>query len=68
MEKHHSNALEIAEYLEGHPCVDKVMHPLLKSSHSKELAESQNKAMHSGVFSFYMKGSATRQAYHSSTC
>ena len=62
MEKHHSNALEIAKYLECHPCIDKVLHPLLKSNPSKETAQSQNKGMHSGVFSFYMKGSATRQA------
>lgn len=60
MEKHHSNALEIAKYLEGHPCIDKVLHPLLKSNQSREVAESQNKGMHSGVFSFYMRGSATR--------
>ena len=60
MERHHSNALEIAEYLEGHPCVERVLHPLLKSSGSRQLAESQNGGKHSGVFSFYMKGSATR--------
>ena len=60
MEKHHSNALEIAKYLEGHPCIDKVLHPLLKSNQSREVAESQNKGMHSRVFSFYVRGSATR--------
>jgi cystathionine beta-lyase/cystathionine gamma-synthase len=56
MEKHHSNSLSLARFLEVHDCVEKVIHPLLPSHPSNELAKLQNRNTHSGVFSFYMKG------------
>ncbi len=55
MNRHHSNSLALAEYLNIHPCVDRVNHPLLTSHPSHKLAVTQKRGLHSGVFSFYVK-------------
>ena len=41
MEKHNSNALKVAEYMENHPKVKRVYHPGLKSHPQYELAKRQ---------------------------
>jgi len=56
MERHGANALQVAEFLEKHPKVERVTYPGLKSSPYYERA---NKQMHGGygaTFSFIMKG------------
>ncbi|EDW79074.1 uncharacterized protein Dwil_GK12336 [Drosophila willistoni] len=55
MEKHQSNALAIAKFLESHAFVDKVLHPGLVSHPQHEIALQQTYG-YSGVFSFYIKG------------
>ena len=55
MEKHKSNSLIIAEYLEKHPKVDRVIHPGLPSHPQHKLAQKQSHG-HSGILSFYIKG------------
>ena len=54
MEKHSFNSLKIAEFLETHPKVGKVMHPALKSHPQHKLALKQTNG-HSGIASFYLK-------------
>lgn len=56
MERHNLSSLEIAKYLESHPKVIKVNHPLLESSPFRNLAEAQNGGRHSGMIGFYLKG------------
>jgi len=46
----------MAKYLESHPAVEKVVHPLLASHPSHALAMSQNGGRHSGMITFYVKG------------
>lgn len=55
MIKHAENALHIAEYLEQHPKVDKVIYPRLKSHPQYELAKQQTKGC-GGIVSFLIKG------------
>uniref|UniRef100_T1GQM3 cystathionine gamma-lyase n=1 Tax=Megaselia scalaris TaxID=36166 RepID=T1GQM3_MEGSC len=55
MEQHQKNAIQIAEYLEKHPLVEKVLHPGLPSHPQHQLALKQTYG-YSGVFSFYIKG------------
>ena len=58
MLRHHSNSLALARFLQRHPAVDSVVHPLtLPEGHpSRVLAETQNGGKHSGMFTFYVKG------------
>ncbi len=53
--KHHENSLKVATFLESHPGIEKVIHPLLASHPSLELAKTQNGNLHTGVFAFYIK-------------
>jgi len=55
MERHQSNALRIANFLEAHPKVDRVLYPGLESHPQHELAKRQ---MHGfgGMLSMYLKG------------
>ncbi len=55
MLRHQSNAMEIAEHLEAHPKIEKVLFPGLPSHPQHELALTQ---MHGfpGMLSFYLKG------------
>lgn len=55
MERHKSNSLAIAKYLEKHPKVERVLHPGLPSHPQHELAKKQTFG-HSGIMSFYIKG------------
>jgi cystathionine gamma-lyase len=61
MEAHQTNALALAEYLEAHPKIERVLHPGLKSHPQYELARTQARG-NGGTFSFYVKGGQT-EAY-----
>lgn len=50
-----TNAVKIATFLEGHPSVEKVFYPGLKSNPGHEIAAKQMKN-YSGMMSFYIKG------------
>ena len=56
MERHNLSALEVAKFLEAHPKVIKVSHPLLPSSPYRPLASRQNRGRHSGMIAFYLDG------------
>ena len=55
MERHASNAQAVAEYLEKHALVDKVVYPGLKSHPQHDVAVSQTTG-HSGMITFFLKG------------
>jgi len=55
MERHNSNALKIAEYLETNKYVEKVLYAGLPKNQFHEIAKSQQKGF-GGVVSFYIKG------------
>ncbi len=54
MEKHAANALAVAEYLESHPCVERVFYPGLPSHPSFSLMKKQTTGA-GGVLSFLLK-------------
>ena len=56
MKKHCENAAIIAEYLEGHPKVTKVLYPGLDSFPQASLARKQHTGGHGGMLSFELKG------------
>ena len=56
MERHHLSALEVANFLEAHPKIITVNHPLLKSSPYQSLALTQHGGRHSGMIAFCVKG------------
>jgi O-acetylhomoserine (thiol)-lyase len=58
MERHCSNALSVAEYLEAHPQVDWVNFAGLKSSKYNTLAKQYCNGDASGILSFGIKGGA----------
>jgi len=55
MEAHAKNAQAIAEFLEKHPKVEKVIYPGLKSHPQHAIAKKQNSGF-GGMMSFYIKG------------
>ncbi|MBI1318264.1 MAG: aminotransferase class I/II-fold pyridoxal phosphate-dependent enzyme [Candidatus Hydrogenedens sp.] len=55
MEAHQANALALAEFLEAHPKIERVLHPGLPSHPQHELAKRQARG-NGGTFSFYVKG------------
>lgn len=55
MERHSKNAKTLAEFLEGHPAVDKVIYPGLASHPQHALAKKQMDDF-GGMISFYLKG------------
>ncbi|KAG5320279.1 CGL lyase, partial [Acromyrmex heyeri] len=59
MEKHMKNGLAVAMFLDSHPNVEKVIHPLLLSHPQHQLALTQQTG-HSGMVSFYLKGDSKR--------
>lgn len=59
MDRHCSNALKLAEFLEDHSSVDWVKYPFLKSHPQYELAHKQMKAG-GGVVAFNIKGGYER--------
>ncbi len=58
MQRHHSNSLSLARFLQQHSSIEKVVHPLiLPEGHpTRVLAQSQNGGKHSGMIAFYVKG------------
>lgn len=56
MERHSSNALEVAKFLEGHPGVDWVSYPGLASHPTHDLAKKYLNGGFGGVLSFGVKG------------
>lgn len=56
MKRHCENAQVIAEYLESHPRVTKVLYPGLQSFPQSTLARRQHKSGHGGMLSFELKG------------
>jgi len=59
IEKHNLNGQEVAEYLEGHPKVERVYYPGLGTHPQHPLARSQMKGF-GGVLSFELKGDLNR--------
>ena len=55
MERHCSNAMEVARFLEGHPMIQSVRYPHLPSHPQTELAKRQMR-MGGGVVTFEVKG------------
>lgn len=55
MERHCQNAMKVAESLESHKYVEKVLYPGLKSHPDYELAKKQMNGHFSGVLSFEIK-------------
>ena len=55
MERHCENALELAQWLEKHPCIDKVYYPGL-SSHPQHKLAAQQMFLYGGVISVLIKG------------
>lgn len=55
MKAHEQNALKIANFLEKHPKVEKVVYPGLKSHPQYELAKKQMKGS-GGMITFFLKG------------
>lgn len=55
LKEHQTSSIEIGNFLESHPCVEKVLHPGLPSHPNHELAKSQWSGT-SGMLSFYVKG------------
>jgi O-acetylhomoserine (thiol)-lyase len=55
-ERHASNALALAEWLEKHPAVEYVWYPGLKSSPYHEIAQKQLTRGYGGVLQFGIKG------------
>lgn len=55
MKAHNENAMKVAQFLETHPQVEKIVYPGLKSHPQHELAKSQ---MHGfgGMITFFIKG------------
>ena len=60
VERHVSNALELATWLEKHPAVEYVNYPGLKSSPYHALATKYLKRGFGGVLSFKLKGDAEK--------
>ncbi len=55
IEKHNSNALELANWLFNHAKIDQVYYPGLKTNFGHDIAQSQMKGF-GGVLSFILKG------------
>ena len=55
MERHNSNAMSVAEFLENHPKVSRVAFPGLKSDPGYKIAKEQMSG-YSGMISFELKG------------
>jgi len=55
MERHAGNAMKIAQFLEGHPKVRRVIYPGLRSHPQHELAKKQM-AGFGGIITFFIKG------------
>jgi cystathionine beta-lyase/cystathionine gamma-synthase len=56
MKRHSESALAVAEFLEKHPKVSRVLYPGLDSFPQSELARSQHRGGHGGMLAFELKG------------
>jgi cystathionine gamma-lyase len=56
MERHCANALAIAQFLEGHPMVERVYYPGLESHAQKSLADRQMNGRYGGMVTAVLKG------------
>jgi len=56
MERHSSNALKVAQYLEQHPQIKRVFYPGLESHPGHEIAKRQMRRGYSGMVSFEVNG------------
>jgi cysteine-S-conjugate beta-lyase len=63
VEKHCSNALIVAQYLETHPAIGKVYYPGLATHHNHEIAAKQQSGF-GGVVSFTLKNDTEDAAKH----
>lgn len=61
IEKHCSNALKIAQYLETHPAVDKVYYPGLSTHHNHDIAAKQQSGF-GGIVTFSLKNDTEEAA------
>ena len=61
MHRCHASGLQIARYLEQHPKVERVIHPLLPSFPQYELAKAQMQGA-GGLFSVYLKAGSLEKA------
>jgi len=59
MERHCSNALALAEFLEGHPDVNRAIYPFLSSHPQHDLAREQMR-LGGGIVTFEIKGGVAR--------
>ncbi|CAH2002145.1 unnamed protein product [Acanthoscelides obtectus] len=55
MEEHTKNGLLVANFLQRHPSVKKVLHPAFKDHTNHDIFKKQSSG-HSGIISFYIKG------------
>jgi cystathionine gamma-lyase len=55
MKQHMKNSLEVGQFLEKHPKVEKVLHPGLPSHSQHELFKKQTSGC-GGMLTFYLKG------------
>lgn len=55
MDRHCQNAMAVAEFLEGHPAVEKVYYPGLRTFEQQELAEKQM-SLPGAIIAFELKG------------
>lgn len=55
MEAHQKNAMKVAKYLEGHPKVERVVYPGLKSHPQHRIAKKQMSGF-GGMITFFLKG------------
>ena len=62
MERHCSNALAVAEFLQGHPAVDKIYFPGLPSHPGHEVAKKQMRGF-GGMMSFTLKKNTLEAAH-----
>lgn len=59
MDRHCSNAMELAQYLSDHPLVEKVYYPGSTSDEHHELAKRQMNGLFGGLVSFELRGGLT---------
>jgi len=55
MRQHEINAIKVANFLEGHPKVDRVVYPGLESHPQHAIAKKQQKG-YGGMITFFLKG------------
>lgn len=55
MLRHHENSVALAKFLEKHPAVERILHPMLESHPDHKLAKEQHRGLHSGMIGMYLK-------------